>query len=208
MARTNLGADWQARALGALTNSATGAGATSITATSASLTGLDGTGGTGLWNGQILAMNGVYGVILSNTAANPTVVTIDRWYNPATPGGAAATTPTTATWVILPGMAPAQWMGITVDTGTPAATDTTLTSEETANGLGRAYATYAHTTSAASYTLTKAFTYTGSTSKTLHKIAVFLGANGSIMPFIVNLNADAIVAANGDSVTVTETVST
>lgn len=205
--RTNLGADWQSRALGALNNGATGTGATSITATSASLTGLDGTAGTALWNGQLLAMSGVYGVITANTAANPTVVTIDRWYTPGSAGGAAAATPSTGTWVILPGMAPASWMGITTDTAAAAITDTTLASEETANGLGRAYATYAHTTSAASYTLTKAFTYTGSTSKTLHKIGVFVASVGGIMPLESVLSADSIVAANGDVTTVTETAS-
>lgn len=205
--RTNLGTDWHSRALGALTNAATGSGATSITATSASLTGLDGTAGTSLWNGQILVMNGVFGIIKSNTAANPTVVTIDRWYNPASISGAAAATPATGAWVIVPGMAPALWMGITTDTGSPAATDTTLTSEETTNGLARAQASYAHTASVANYTLTKAFTYTGSSPKTLHKIGVFLAETGGIMAFVTNLSADAIVAQNGDVVTVTETVS-
>lgn len=206
--RTNLGADWQARALGGHTNAATGSGATSITATGASLTGLDGTGGTNLWNGQILAMSGVYGVITANTAANPTVVTVDKWYNPASPGGSAAATPSSGAWVILPGMAPASWMGITTDVAAPGATDTTLASEETTNGLGRAYASYAHTASAASYTLAKTFTYTGSSSKTLHKIGVFLALVGGIMAFESVLNADAIVAVNGDITTVTETVST
>jgi len=205
--RTNVGTDMQARALGALTNSATGSGATSITATTASLTGLDGTGGTNLWNGQVLAMSGVFAVITSNTAANPTVVTFDRWYAPATPGGSAASTPSTGVWVILPGMAPAQWMGITVDTGSPAAGDTTLAAEETTNGLARAYATYAHTPGVASYTLTKTFIYTGSSSKTLHKIGVFDATAGGVMLFETNLSADAIVAQSGDSVTVTETVS-
>lgn len=206
MAKTNLGQDWQARALAALNNSVTGAGATSITATTLSLTGLDGSAGTSLWNGQLLVMSGVWGVITSNTAANPTVVTIDRWYTPASPSGAAATTPTTGVWVILPGMAPAIYMGITTDAAAASASDTTLASEETTNGLGRAYCTYAHTASAATYTLTKAFTYTGSSSKTLHKAGIFVAAVGGTMPFETVLSADAIVATSGDQVTVTETV--
>lgn len=213
MARTNLGADLQSRAMGGFTNTAKGTAMSSITATSASLTGLDGTGGTSLWNGQILSVGGtVFGVILSNTAANPTVVTIDKWYDPATPFNplTTAATPSTAAWEILPGMAPALWMGITVDTGAPAATDTVLTSEETANGLGRAVVapTYAHTASAASYTLTRTFTYTSTSSKTLHKVGIFNSAVvGGIMLFVTNLSADAIVAASGDAVTVTSTIS-
>ncbi|HEX7276040.1 MAG TPA: hypothetical protein VF244_01575 [Acidimicrobiales bacterium] len=209
--RTNLGTDLQSRAMGALSNTAKGTAASSITATTASLTGLDGTGGTALWNGQILDLNGVFGVILSNTAANPTVVTVDKWYDPATPFNplTTASTPSTGAWEILPGMAPAMWMGITVDTGSPAATDTVLTSEETAAGLGRAAAApaYAHTASATTYTITRTFTYTGGSSKTLHKIGIFNSAVvGGIMLFVTNLNADAIVAVNGDAVTVTDTV--
>lgn len=212
--RTNLGTDLQARAMGGLSNAAKGSGATSITATTLSLTGLDGSAGTNLWNGQILAFGGtVWGVILSNTAANPTVVTIDKWYDAAQPFNplTTASTPSTAAWQILPGQAPAMWMGITVDTGTIAATDTTLTSEETANGLGRTAAacSYAHTASASTYTVTRVFTYTGSSSKTLHKVGIFnaaLAGTGGILLFESNMNADAIVAVSGDVCTVTETV--
>lgn len=204
--RTNLGTDWHARALGALTNSKTGTGTTAPTATTITLDDATAPGSTSAWNGQLITCGAVFGVIVSNTNATPPVVTVDRWYDPTTPGGAAGTTPAAGRYQILAGMAPAQWMAITTDATAAAATDTTLGTEETTNGLGRAYATYAHTTSAASYTLTKAFTYTGSASKVLAKIGVFNASAGGIMTFESVLNATSTVNASGDVTTVTETV--
>lgn len=205
--RTNNGVDLQSRAMLGLTNAITGTGTTAPTATTIKLDDQSAPGSTSAWNGQIVVCGATWGVILSNTNVSAPVVTIDQWYTPATPGGAAASTPSAGRYHILPGDGPAQFMAITTDTGSPSATDTTLASEETANGLARAYATYAHTTAATSSTLTKTFTYTGSTSKTLHKIGIFQGVTGSVMLFETVLSADAIVATNGDQVTVTETVS-
>lgn len=151
-------------------------------------------------------MSGVYAVITANTAANPTQVTLDRWYTPSNPGGSAASTPSTGTWLIAPGMAPASWVGITTDTGSPSLTDTTLPSEETTNGLARGYATLAHTAGATSSTLTITFTYTGSTSKTLHKVGTFNAAAGGPMVDESVLSNDALVSASGNTATVTLTV--
>jgi hypothetical protein len=77
------------------------------TATAATATTLTSSGFTsGAYVGQIVlagstAANFVYGVIVSNTT---TVLTVDRWYNPASIGGAVGTTPAaTAPFIILPG---------------------------------------------------------------------------------------------------------
>lgn len=208
MGRTNLGADLQSCAMGGFSNTATGTATTAPTATTITLDGVTGT--LNQWNGQIVTIGAVFGVILSSTAATPAVVTVDKWYDPTATFNplTTASTPAAGRWEILPGMAPALWMAITTDVAAFSATDTTLASEETAAGLGRTVVApaYAHTTSATSYTLTRTFTYTGSTSKTLHKGALFNAANGGIMLFETVLSADAIVAQNGDAVTVTETV--
>ena len=204
--RTNNGVDLQSRALLALTNALTGTGTTAPTSTTITLDDQTSPGSTSVWNGQQITCGATWGVVKSNTNATPPVVTIDQWYTPASPGGAAASTPSAGRYHVNPGMVPAQFMAITTDTGAPSASDTTLTSEETTNGLARAYATYAHTTAGGTATLTKTFTYTGSTSKTLHKIGIFQGVTGTIMFFETVLSADAIVATNGDQVTVTETV--
>lgn len=75
------------------------------TATSTSSTSLTNTGAAFSTSlvGQIVATPTAYGVIESATA---TVLTIDRWYTYATPGGAAASTPSgTTTYVIIAGCA-------------------------------------------------------------------------------------------------------
>lgn len=58
----------------------------------------------------------------------------------------------------------AQWIGLSTSVTAVSATDTSLPSEITANGLGRAQATYAHTVGSTTYTLTELFTATGSQS--------------------------------------------
>jgi hypothetical protein len=73
---------------------ATGTSATTLTRSSATWTG-------SAWVGRrVVAASGVYGVIQANTA---TVLTIDQWNNPATPAGAAGTTPAATTvYAIMP----------------------------------------------------------------------------------------------------------
>lgn len=183
-------------------NTATATSATSLTRTGASWT-------TDAWKGHIVVAGTVYGVVISNTG---TVLTIDRWNEFATPGGAAGATPgATSAYVILGGNAPAMFTGLTANSTAPALGDTALTGEITTAGGGliRKISTYAHTAGAASYTLTTAYTANGSDSLpvTVAKIGVFQSLTGATrMVFETLLNATATLTASGDSLTVTHTV--
>lgn len=204
--KVNSGNDVLARALGGDvagdTGTSTGTTATTLTDSGKSWT-------TNAFAGHLVATGGVYGVVVSNTA---TALTIDRWYAPATPGGAAGSTPSTGTYVILPGNGPAWYMAVTANSTSPSASDTTLTGEITTSGGGlvRKLATYAHTGGTNTYTLTATFTANGSDSLpvTLAKIGVFNSIVGStgLMLFETLLSATATLSSSGDNVTITETV--
>jgi hypothetical protein len=195
--RTDAGRDWQAKIMGdssGTTGTSTGVTATSLTNTGASWT-------TDQWAGKAVFTGGVYGVVKSNTA---TVLTIDKWYAPGDPGGAAATTPGTGVYVIA-AAPPAVWIGLTANSGAPAAGTTSLTGEITSGTLARALATYAHTGGTATYTLTK--TWTSDQTVVIAKIGVFNagpGTGGTIV-FETLLNATASLVS-GDQLQVTETV--
>lgn len=203
----NSGRDHQAAAIGGdivgETNTATATSGTSLTRSGATWT-------VNAWAGHIvMAASGVYGVIISNTA---TVLTIDAWSNPATPGGTAGTTPgATTVYGILPGQAPAWFTALTANATAPALTDTALTGEITTAGGGliRKISAYAHTGGVASYTLTTAYTANGSDALpvTVAKIAVLQTLTGaSRMAFETLLNATATLTTSGDALTVTQTV--
>lgn len=160
------------------------------------------------WAGKlVITATQVYGVIVSNSA---TALTVDQWYNPATPTGAAGTTPAANTaFVILGGAAPANVMALTNTVSfTPAATDTTLSGEQTANGLGRKFATFTYTTGASSYQQATTWTYTGSGAVTLTGIATFdcLTQSAGVMLHETAFGTSATVSANGDQLTATQTV--
>jgi hypothetical protein len=180
------------------------------TATSTSATSLTDTGASfGTLTGHMVVAAGVYGVITSNTG---TVLTIDRWYSPASPGGSAGSTPAgTSAYVVVPGQAPYWYMALTANASAASATDTTLTGEITTAGGGliRKLATYAHTTGAASYSLAATFTANGSDALpvTIAKIGIFNSISSGRMQFETLLSATATLSASGDSVTVTDTVS-
>lgn len=164
--------------------------------------------------GHIVVMTSgtvAYGVITANST---TVLTIDRWYTPNAPGGAAATTPTTGTYVVLPGQAPYWYIAVTTDSTNPSATDTTLASEITTAGSGliRKLATFGHTLGVASYSLAVTLTGTATDQSTgaqiLAKAAIFntlTGATGR-MQFETKLAQTATITATGDQVTITDTV--
>lgn len=203
---TNAGRDHQAAAIGGdivgESNTATSTGATSLTRTGAGWT-------TDAWIGHMVVAGGVYGVVTTNSA---TVLTVDRWNNIATPGGAVGSTPTgTTTYVILGGNAPAMFTGLTANSSAAAGSDTALASEITTAGGGliRKISTYAHTAGAQTYTLTTAYTANGSDSLpvTVAKIGVFQSLTGATrMPFTTLLSATATLTASGDALTVTDTV--
>lgn len=195
--RTNDGADLNAMVLGATagdSGTSTAVAATTLTDSGKSWT-------VNAWKGKVVATGLVYGVVVSNTG---TVLTVDRWYTPASPSGAAASTPATGSYVICAGGQPAFWLALTTDATAPSATDTTLASELTGFGLQRTVATYAHTTGAASYTLTKTFTSTDPTARTINKLGVFNAAAGGMLLFTSAMPSPPTLVS-GDTLTVTET---
>lgn len=180
--------------------------ASATTATTLTTTGLT----ASAYIGQMVVAGTVYGVIVSNTT---TVITVERWVNPATPGGAAGSTPSsTTTFSIVPGQAPAAFMALTANNGAPASGDTALTGEITTAGGGliRKLCSFAHTSGTATYTEAATFTANGSDSLpvTLAKAGMFptlTGATG-IMVFETLMSATATMTVSGDQVTNTQTV--
>ena len=216
---TNAGKDMAALVLGGgvlpgadtnLSGFATSVTATSLTNTGAAWT-VDRYKGHIIFAGPTNAGAGAsaWGVILTNSA---TVATIDRWYAATTPAGAAGTTPSgTCSYVIAMGGAAAAWFGLTENAGAPAAGDTQLTGElvvGTSAGLERTMATYAHTSGTSTYTLTKAYTLTGGTSRTIQKLGVFNSAVDSANQFMLFETAvpSPPVLVTNDQLTITETV--
>jgi hypothetical protein len=174
MAKVNVGQDKQARLLaGTGTIAGTSGTATSTTATSLTNTGASWT--VNGWAGRYIFAANRVGVVISNTA---TVATIDLWRDPATPTGAAGSTPsgtsTASGGLIRQAAAYAH---------TTSATTYTLTGSYTANG-------------------------SDSLPVTIAKIGTFdtlTGATG-IMLHETLLSATATLSASGDQLTVTQTV--
>lgn len=201
--KVNTGNDQQALEMAGTTGLA--GTATATTATSLTSSGFT----ASAYIGMIVVAGSVYGVITANTT---TVLTVDRWYNPATPGGAAGTTPgATTAFMIVPGGAPAFFVGLTANASAAAAGDTSLTGEITTAGGGliRKISVYAHTTGAASYTLTTAFTANGTDTLpvTVAKVGVFASLTAAaLMVFETLLSSTATLSASGDQLTTTHTV--
>lgn len=157
-----------------------------------------------------------FGIVQSNTAATNSVLTIDRWYDPASvpanPGVAAASTPTAGAWVLVPGNAPGAYMALTATATAAVDGDTVLTGEITtaSGGLIRSLATYAHTAAGTTTTLTNTFTANGSDTLpvTVAQIGVFQGVVVAACRMIFRsvLNATATLTISGDQVQVTDTV--
>ena len=180
---------------------------------------------TNAWAGYRIYVYGgsgiVWGNILSNTnAASAAVVTVDRWYNAATPGGAAATTPASSYYFILAdgGNTSAWFVGLTATTsGGFTAADTTLSGEIVTGGGGliRKISPFAITssTSPGTYTLTPVFTANGSDSLpvTVASAGAFSsmvvgGTTGNLMRFESALSSSATFTTSGDNATLTWTV--
>jgi hypothetical protein len=208
MTKTNASYDleWLA-AVGSVTGEANTATATSAT----SLTRSGATWTVNQWTSYVLvAASGVYGNILSNTA---TVLTIDRWYNAATPGGAAGTTPgATTTYTIMPYGGGAMFMGLTTNATAVGAGDTTLPTEITTAGGGliRKIATLSHTAGASTGTVSAVFTVNASDTGLPVTIAK-MGISASLLSTMNNLlqtvlTTSATLSAIGDQLTVTDTI--
>jgi len=178
---------------------ATGSSATSLTATGTPFT-------TDAFKGWIVvAEESTNAPVWANIGSNTTsVLTVDAW---KTGDDTAGTTPgSTANYFVLPSCRP-RYMALTENAGAAAAGDTVLTGEITTGGASRALCAYAHTNDAATLTLQKAFSITG-TFPAIHKLGLFTASTltaAGIMVFESVLNADANVI-NGDTLTVTDTI--
>lgn len=102
----------------------------------------------------------------------------------------------------------ADFVALTTDGTAPAGGDTTLASELATDGLSRAAGTYAHTGGTNTYTITRAFTFTraGGVDRNVQKIGVFNAGSVGTMAFETLLTAAQLLQANGDQLTVTQTV--
>lgn len=106
-----------------------------------------------------------------------------------------------------PGGAGAGFMALTTDATAPGATDTTLTSEETTNGLARTTAlTPTHSAGASSSVFTKTFTYTGGVSKVIAKVGLFNATSSGTLVLETLLASTATVNTNGDTIAITWTI--
>lgn len=105
---------------------------------------------------------------------------------------------------------PPKYIALSTSTLTPAHTDTTLSGETAVSGLGRAlgtqgsYVTPTTLDGAASYTVTKTFTLTGSAT-TVVSAALFDAASTGNMFVEANLSSSAAMATN-DTLAITWTV--
>lgn len=212
---TNIGRDvwaqnWGVIAGGTTTASpATATSATSVTVTGTPLTASNlatpilGVAGLRIWMPVTgLTTAPVYGNIVSNTTS---VITIDKWW---TVSDATGTTPaSTSAFHIAPGGQSAiRFVGLTTNASAASASNTTLTGELTASGMGRQLGTYAHTLGASTVTLTNTFNATGTVSS-IHRAGAFTAlsaAGADPMVYETVLNADASVI-NGDTLTTTWT---
>ena len=70
------------------------------------------------------------------------------------------------------------YMALSGDTAAINVTDTALTAEQTTNGLARAVVTAAHTTGTNSWVFSNTFTFSGSTTTPISKVALFDAASG------------------------------
>lgn len=201
--RTNAGIDWQSRVMAGdnltgaqLQGTASATSATSLTTTgltaSAMIDHVIAVGPNASGTGSV-----VYGVVTANST---TVFTVDKWYDPTAPAGAAGTTPNaTAKYQVIPGSAPAVYLALSSTVQSGAAGDTTLAGELSTNGFSRAYwSTYAHSAATATYTLTKLFTATG--TATINSEALFTAASAGTMPF-ESAETSAPTLVSGDTLT-------
>lgn len=212
---TNIGRDWWAQSWGFIgagvttASPATATSATSVTTTGTPLTASNlatpqlGVAGLRVWMPVTgITTAPVYGNIVSNTTS---VITIDQWWKV---DDTAGTTPasTNALHIAPGGVAACRFMGLTTNASAASASNTTLASEITTSGAGRALATYAHTYGASTLTLQKAFSISG-TLTAIHRAGLFAAltaAGADPLIYETVLNADATVVS-GDTLTVTWT---
>jgi hypothetical protein len=204
--KTDIGDDYQAHVMGGdlAANDGFAGTATSTTATTLVQTGAGWT--VNQWAGHLVHTASRYGVIASNTSDT---LTIDKWYDPSDPGGAAGSTPSgTSPYHIGYGGFPGAWCGVTENATAPAAGDVSLAGELAGSGWDRRLCAWAHTAGANTYVLTTTFTSADGTTRTPAKAGFFNGSRiltGLRMLFETLIVPTATLVA-ADQVTLTETV--
>jgi hypothetical protein len=225
MGLSNGGKDIVAHQIGdtaGASGTSTAASATSLTDSGASFPASSGgPPARGGLVGHIVVAGSVYGVILSNTG---TVLTVDMWHSATAPDTVGSTPGATSAYIVLPGNAPAYFTGISVATRAFNAADDFLSNDGSTiselwfsgGGLKRKLATWAHTDGTGTFTLTTTWTANGSDTlpQAIAKWACFqhevtaapTTTTTGRMLFNTLLSALATLAASGDNVTVTNTV--
>lgn len=206
--RPNSGNDWQSRLMAgdSLSGAQMSGTASATTATSLTTTGLT----AGALVDHIIACGPnatgtgavCYGVCTANTT---TVITVDRWYDPTAPSGAAIGPPNaTCKYQVIPGSAPAAYLAVSSTVQSGLATDTTLAGELSTNGFSRAFwTTYTHSASASSYSLAKTFTASG--NATINSEGLFTAASGGTLAF-ESAETSPPTLVSGDTLAQTVTV--
>lgn len=170
--------------------------------------------------------NMVWGNITANPGGASTVLSVDQWYTFATPGGTAGTTPTTPwAWCIPDGGMVSTWFAaLATGAGSLLNTDHTLAvasgNVEYVQGggtLNRKICPIATDVSASARTVTLVPVFTANGSDSLPKVftaagffasmVVAFGAAAGPMKFEDAVSPSATLAASGDNVTLTETIS-
>lgn len=100
--------------------------------------------------------------------------------------------------------AAANYVALTENSTAPALGDTTLSSELVGEGLSRAQATYAHTNGTTTTALTKTFTMSSGTSRTINKAGLFNASSTGTLTFTTLVPSPPTLVP-GDSVAVTWT---
>ncbi len=94
------------------------------------------------------------------------------------------------------------YIALSNDSLTETSTSTTLSSEITTNGLGRAQGTYAHTAAAATATVSKTFTASG--TQACQKAALFSAASTGTMGHALSFTSVSMIT--GDTLAITFTI--
>jgi hypothetical protein len=163
----------------------------------------------------------VYGVIISHTSGTTPVYTVDRWYNEATPGGAAGTTPNATSFYSVIAAPPDIFVALSTDTtakslgGTAGTADSptiaqALTGEITTAGGGLIRKIAPIGNSGASVTLTPVFTANGTDSLpvtvgTAAASPSIVATNGAL-DYMTLVSPTATLSASGDQLTLTWTM--
>jgi hypothetical protein len=206
----------------------TGSAATSTTLTTSNTLVTNATAGHRVYVFTTSGNVFVWGNCISNTnAASASVITVDQWYVPLTPGGSAGATPGTPwAWVLQDGGLTSTWFAA-IGTGTPTITNTDHAfstggnTEYTQAGgtLIRKICPTATDVSASARTVTlvPVFTANSSDVPNLPKVMSIAGffasmvvgyaGAGGPMKFETAISPTATIAALGDNVTLTETIS-